>query len=305
MIYNYNSKLHKFKDIHDETGKQLKEFTFKYYDCFCGCADYEVVSTATRHKNHFNVVRCANCCTLRINPYMSEESVADYYKTVYGPVKRKNIEPKALYKRQKQSSPELFKNLSTFCKAGDAILDYGSGAGGRLDEFKNSNYSNLNIFDYDKNYLEFGIESGFKKHDPKNKYKLIILSHVIEHINDPVTALKDLAKNLASDGYIYLEVPMYENTQHLLGDFHLGHKFYFTNMSLNYLGNISGLEKVAEFHNAILFKAATSKKINFSSKEANRLWRQRKRIAIKLELWRKPRKYLKHKLLATKRLVQK
>lgn len=287
-LYNYNNIYHKYKELHDETGGTLKQMTFQYYDCFCGCADYEIISTTSRHRNNFTIVRCLHCSTLRINPYMSEDSVTFYYKEIYGRVKRKHISPEDLYNAQKnkKSASALFHKLSKYFKPSDKILDFGSGPGGRLDEFKQQGFINLHIFDYDEKYMAYGLNQGFKSHNKEQKYNLIIISHVVEHINDPVKTLKELASNLADGGHIYIEVPMYENTKHLLGDFHLAHKYYFTNMSLTLLANISGFKKIDEFHNAILVTTGEDSS-SFPSNEAEKLWHQRKRITARRELWRK------------------
>ncbi|MGH8548161.1 MAG: hypothetical protein ACRERU_06085 [Methylococcales bacterium] len=74
QIYNYNSDLREFKDLHDETGGRLKNCEFKYYDCFCGGEQHKIVSTATRHRSHFDIVQCADCGELRINPYLFDAS---------------------------------------------------------------------------------------------------------------------------------------------------------------------------------------------------------------------------------------
>ncbi len=298
QIYNYNSTLHKFKDLHDETGSKLTELEFKYFNCFCGCADYKIISTATRHKNHFDVVACTNCGTFRINPYMTEASVKKYYTEIYGPVKRKNVEAEGLYKKQAGSSEELFKVISKHFGKDTAILDYGSGAGGRLDAFFKNGYTNLNAFDYDEKYLAHAVSKGAKRHVDGNKYDLIILSHVIEHINEPVEFLKKLKEDyLKPTGQIYLEVPLYDNTVHLMGDFHLAHKFYFSYYSLVLLGNMAGMVETANDYNAIFVTPNEDKAIkdaaNFPKEKALDLLAYKLKKARNLELRRKSRKFLK------------
>ncbi len=252
-IYSYNNPSHKFKNLHDETGGVLKDFDFKYYDCFCGGSDYRVVATTTRHRNHFNVVQCSECGTLRINPYMSEASVERYYKEVYGRIKRENMDGAALFKHQSHNAARMLSALQPHMPEGTKVLDYGSGAGGRMAKIKEAGYD-VYLHDHDQKYLDYGVQQGMKAYVPEMKYDMIILSHVLEHINHPVGFLKDyLAPMLSENGQIYIEVPYIENTKNrLLGDFHLAHKFYFTAESLTHLAAMAGLGKIADFRNAIL-----------------------------------------------------
>ena len=297
-IYSFNNSLHKYKNKHDETGGMLKDMHFKYYDCFCGCPDFDLVSTTTRHQNQFTVVRCLYCSTLRINPYMTDNSTVLYYKDIYGRVKRKGIDPEILYENQKtkKDSIDLFEILSKYVQPDEKVLDYGAGAGGRLDGFMKQNYKKLYLFEHDEKYLNYGLSKGFQQHNEDNKYKLIILSHVIEHIGDPVKVLSELSVLLVGGGYIYIEVPMYENTSNILSGFHLAHKFYFTNMSLTLLGNIAGLQKVDEYTNAIVVTPGSVDAANFDSVQAANLWRKCRMRAKTRDDFRRIREGFKHML---------
>lgn len=260
LIFDYNNPHHKYKEVHDETGGRLKDLSFKYYDCFCGHAGYTIVSTTTRHHNAFNVAQCTKCGTLRINPYLSDEAVEIYYKEIYGPIKRKNMTADQLFTRQSKSADEMYEMISRFALKDSLILDYGSGAGGRMMRLKKEGYANVHLFDYDRKYLEYGISKGFKQHEAGNRYDLITLSHVLEHVNQPVEFLQALASDyLNPNGKIYVEVPMFENHTKLLGDFHLAHKFYFTAPSLAILAKIAGFKALHEEEDVIVITPSAQK----------------------------------------------
>lgn len=297
-LYSFNSNLHKYKKQHDETGGSLKDMLFQYSDCFCGSSEYEIVSTTTRHHNQFTIVRCKYCSTLRINPYMTEDSIIYYYKEVYGRVKRNNRSASDLYEMQKtdKNAKALFTKLSPYASSEDKILDYGSGAGGRLDEFLQQNYKQLHLFDHDKKYVDYGLSKGYHKHDQEKKYQLIILSHVIEHINEPIKLLSELAAMLATEGHIYIEVPLYENTKTLLSDFHLAHKYYFSKISLTLLANLAGLKVVSDYKNAILVTLGEANCADFSSKDAETIWLKQLFVAKRKELFKKPSRYIQQLL---------
>lgn len=257
LIYDYNSPHHKYKEVHDETGGRIKEMTFRFYDCFCGCADYKIVSTTTRHHQNFTIVQCAKCGTLRMNPYLSDESIELYYKEIYGPIKRKDMTADALYARQSRSAVDMYESISPFVQKDSMILDYGSGAGGRMSKLYNDGYANVHIFDYDAKYMAHGVSTGLKPHAEGNRYDMVTLSHVLEHVNEPVEFLHRLQRDfIKPDGKIYIEVPMFDAHIKLIGDFHLAHKFYFTAASLTILAEIAGFTKIHEEEDAIIVTPA-------------------------------------------------
>lgn len=246
IIYEHGAKSLMFSELHDETGGKLGQMTFKYYDCPCGEKKYSVISTTTRHDNHFDIVKCSKCGTLRMNPYLTDESIELYYTEVYGPLKREWLEgttPESVFQRQKKSSAGLYNNIKKHLNSESKILDYGSSSGGRLDALREDNFGSLHLFDFDENYLSYGLGKGFNRHEESNKYDFMILSHVLEHINDPVEFLREIKeKTLNSCGKIYIEVPFMERKDFLLEHFHLAHKYYFTRESLTYITQLAGYE---------------------------------------------------------------
>jgi len=80
----------------------------------------------------------------------------------------------------------------------------------------------------------FDIEDGDAHYIKKvinNKYDYVYSSHLLEHLDDPVVALKNWWKVLKKDGYLILYVPdrdLYEKKKTLPSRFSLDHKHYFT-----------------------------------------------------------------------------
>jgi hypothetical protein len=82
---------------------------------------------------------------------------------------------------------------------------------------------------------------------------MITLSHVLEHINQPIPFLHMLARDyLKPNGMIYIEVPMFEQHVKLIGDFHLAHKFYFTQKSLTIAAELAGFKKLLDDEDVIV-----------------------------------------------------
>jgi 2-polyprenyl-3-methyl-5-hydroxy-6-metoxy-1,4-benzoquinol methylase len=98
-----------------------------------------------------------------------------------------------------------------------AVLDIGAGAGKLLEQFllegislfavesdpsmliHLSNNPEIQVFTSDALFLN----------DPRNhdRFDLVTLSHVFEHLNDPITYLNKLASVIKPGGHLFLEVP--------------------------------------------------------------------------------------------------
>jgi 2-polyprenyl-3-methyl-5-hydroxy-6-metoxy-1,4-benzoquinol methylase len=81
----------------------------------------------------------------------------------------------------------------------------------------------------------------------QTRYDVILLRHVLEHIHDPVAMLSDMARHLADDGVLYIEVPnldsayvrlFAERSNALFVPFHL---FHFNALSLSRVIERAGL----------------------------------------------------------------
>ncbi len=82
----------------------------------------------------------------------------------------------------------------------------------------------------------------------EDKYNIILCSHTLEHVDNPISFLKKLKELLAEEGLIYIEVP---NVMKPTGGFKLKNFFYsehlqtFSERNLEILLNRCGLEVVA------------------------------------------------------------
>lgn len=93
------------------------------------------------------------------------------------------------------------------------VLEVGCGAGGILAGFKDAGCEVLGL-DFDESYLkaaknnDIPVKRGsLEQLEPNSKFDLIILSHVLEHIVEPLPFLRQLFMYLEDDGLLYIEVP--------------------------------------------------------------------------------------------------
>ncbi len=91
------------------------------------------------------------------------------------------------------------------------LLDFGCGQGLLLKLLENYNY-NLYGYDFSNELIELAIKNTtnakiYNKLPENKKYDVIVLSEVLEHLQDPLSVLKDLKDKLNKGGFLILTVP--------------------------------------------------------------------------------------------------
>jgi len=183
-------------------------------------------------------VECVNCESAHIDPYPTEEQLQSYYSSGYvemdfeGTVDE-NSNHKLHY--SKEYEKVVFENYDSSLKdaklfkedfLNKTILDYGC-ANGIFYKFLINIYcvSKNNIYGID---IESDMLESCKKISPnfystkqindiKNRFDLITMWNVIEHIYDPKSALKSIISLLKDEGEIIIETPMYGSLAKKLG----------------------------------------------------------------------------------------
>ncbi|BCB96072.1 hypothetical protein JZK55_09940 [Dissulfurispira thermophila] len=119
------------------------------------------------------------------------------------------------------------------------VLEVGSNRGDFLYHLK-FRFSHINIIGIEPSNLDFvgvpTVRAFFSRNIFLNKFDLVIVRHVLEHIKHPVNFLSDIKAILADEGKLFIEVP---NTMNDLMEkievFNPDHVCYFTAQSMNRL----------------------------------------------------------------------
>ncbi len=181
---------------------------------------------------------------------------------------------------------------------GGNVLEVGPGLGHLLDFFREKQYTYYFI-ESDKDFTNSLIRRGgistaddiFPFKEPlRHKFDLIILRHVLEHLEQPLPALKLLADYLSPAGLLYLAVPnglSYSSAKgkgyrtDFFRDVHLS---YFSNTNIKYVFMQTGLTIIEEWGMCFLLRKGS---LNFnwvSEYEKNkRIYYQLSRKAIGLD----------------------
>lgn len=238
MLFDFNDRSLKYREVFDEF-PEIENHDFRFTKCTCGSTRSFVVSTVSRHRNFMPIVACSDCGTLRANPYFTDATAAHYYSTVYGKVKRKARTPETLFANQKAASIAPF--LAGLDEDFDTVLDFGGGAGGKTFDLL-AHGKTVSLHEVEDEYSRFAFTKGILPHDATQKYDLVVVSHVIEHMIDPGAQMADLIRDCCTeDGLLYVATPIIDRqrARQWLQHFHISHKYYFTHDSL--IGLMAGL----------------------------------------------------------------
>lgn len=213
-------------DVRNQLNEQIRNNNLQYEDvpCLCGNNDYDVICTIETYGLDQQTVICRYCGLSRSNPRLTETEyqhfyVSDVYRLLYcaninEDIKARFDAPDKHYNDSKNILERVrkFKQID----GSTSILEFGSGAGYNLWSFFKAG-ANCTGIDYSKKSVEIGKEYGLNilqggLEKIEGQFDIILLCHNLEHLPDPIAALKQIKSHLTTDGLVYISVP---NIEHL------------------------------------------------------------------------------------------
>ena len=188
--------------------------------CICGGKNFEILSK----KDHFGlcmpVVICRDCGLAQTNPRMTRESYDQFYEIEYRRLyEGEDIPTHEFFKLQWEHGGEIYDyligNLAQSELKNLFVVEVGCASGGILQRFKERGNEVYGV-DLDSRYLEFGrvnygldMEIGAidKAVKLSRSADIVIYSHVLEHILDPITELTKLREIMKENSFLYIELP--------------------------------------------------------------------------------------------------
>lgn len=193
-------------------------------ECCCGSHNRETIAQADRFGFPVASHLCKNCGLIYLSPRMTEDSLPKFYDELYwGLVVGKNdsMEEETLTTGGEGFALSVFDFVkdSLKDKSNLKIAEIGIGNGQKLLTLKEE-FSKLGkkVEVYGCDFSHDAVLGAKKKGIHAHKggmdllekdapFDLVIMSHVVEHLNYPVNTLKNVKKLLATDGILYVEVP--------------------------------------------------------------------------------------------------
>ena len=169
--------------------------------------------------DNYDIVSCKQCGFVFADVDATQEMYNSYYNSFS---KYENIEISSGsghcafdYKRLKDTADYLVKFTPD---KESRVLDIGAGLGGQLNIFKKNGYENLYALEPSKACVEHMLKNGInaycgsifdnlKEIFSNEKFDLVIISHVMEHIYDLNKAIENIKDIVTEDTKIYIEVP--------------------------------------------------------------------------------------------------
>ena len=240
-----------------------KEFGLVRNGCsLCESNNFTLVSEGDRYGFDLKKQFCNECGLIQTYPAVSREFHEEFYSDHYRPLYLKSeiVDYKDVIKEQSDKAEkylEYFINNGLSEKLVDlSIIEIGCSSGGTINGIKKA-VKSVQGCDLDVKAIKFAKEN-FKIDVEVSKYpsflpngpKLFILSHMLEHVFNPLETLKEIRLIMNAGDYLFVAVPGFDGVAE--GDykndlrryFHIAHVTDFTATSLTNVANYAGFKTI-------------------------------------------------------------
>ena len=216
----------------------------------CGSTSSEVLDERKMHGYQVINLICNDCGFIYLSSRMSEEELNTFYKEHYRTLYQGQEKPtEANLLTQNFRSEDLFNFADDRIEKISRYLEIGASAGYLMEEFKNKANSDVVGVELGDSYRELSLEKGLKvysnmdemKAAKEEKFDLICMSHVLEHIPDPKNFIVELRDQLNEGGHLLLQVP----NIYWHDSFEIAHATSFSPKTLIEIIHATGFKKVA------------------------------------------------------------
>ncbi len=243
--------------------------------CLCGDGDTTLVATTDRHGIPSPTLLCRRCGTLFVSPRPDEAALKRFYNEDYFDLyaSKSAIDEGALFDIQRRQGGDVASFVEgAGVPAPGVVYDIGCGTGGMLSVFADKGAAIAGA-DYAENLVAYGngrlgaeslVMGGIEALIGRPPADLLIASHLVEHLSDPVGWATSLRDVVSEGGHVYILTPglrtgvtMMEGVNAQFLNMHL---YYFTLGTLSMVMGRAGfsLVKGTETVEAVYRKEATT-----------------------------------------------
>ena len=219
---------------------------------------HELISEADRRGRPLRTLICMETGLVRNDPVPDDAELARFYAADY------RIAYKGAAKPRRRQVLRNFRRAAMYVRTfrdvldtATRVLDVGAGSGEfaflmtRLGKTVKGIEPNAGYASYCREELGLDVETAHLAPDlfAPDQFDLIRLNHVLEHLNNPVKYLGQIACWLAPGGLLYVEVPNIETycREKSRGRmFHYAHIFNFNPWTLRACAGLAGLTEASE-----------------------------------------------------------
>ena len=228
----------------------------------CGSNNFTLVSEGDRYGFDLKKQFCNECGLIQTYPAVSKEFHEKFYSYHYRPLylKSKMVDYQDVIKEQNDKAKkylDYFINNGLSEKIADlSIIEIGCSSGGTINSLKNAVKSvqgcdlDAKAIKFAKDNFKIDVEVGMYPSSLPNGLKLFILSHILEHVFNPLDTLKEIRSIMNSGDYLFVAVPGINGVKK--GDykhdlrryFHIAHVSDFTASTLANVFNYAGFQSI-------------------------------------------------------------
>lgn len=221
----------------------------------CGSAQRVLICSTDRRLKPLDTVACIDCGLMRSNPMPTDEELSRYYASHY----RTDFQfasskpPKIHRVRSMRLAERRRELLKEWLKPGSRVLDVGCGSGEFAYLAKQAGCEVI-AFDPGGDYLDFaraeyGVEAFISRWEDADlepsSFDVVTCFHVVEHLLQPIEALRQIAAWAKPDGIVHIAVPdMQPNHKPSFDRFHFAHVHGFIGETLEAAAGIAGMVPV-------------------------------------------------------------
>ena len=215
----------------------------------CEQTNYEILSQHDRNAQPLPTVICMHCGLVSHESIPSDDELAEYYSKEYRQDYHGEFQPSGRrVLREWKRGGELATRLSTHTHGYHTLFEIGAGIGCNVKHFELAGLEASGIEpgcgfqQYAQSQLQANIsDQFFQDLSLDRQYDIVLMVHVLEHLNEPVKALQTIRKLLNPGGLAYIEVPNLEAPHSRPSRlFHFAHIYNFTGSTLAMLARKCG-----------------------------------------------------------------
>ena len=226
----------------------------------CKSKNFTLVSEGDRYGFDLKKQFCNECGLIQTYPSVSREFHEEFYSYHYRPLylKSETVDYEDVIKEQNDKAKkylDYFLNNGLSEKLADlSIIEIGCSSGGTIRALKTAAKSvqgcdlDVEAIKFAQDNFKLDVEVGMYPSTLPDGPRLFILSHVLEHVFNPLEALKEIRLLMNTGDYLFIAVPGingvakgdYKND--LRRYFHIAHVSDFTSSTLVNVANYAGFK---------------------------------------------------------------
>lgn len=226
----------------------------------CGSDEFSLLAESDRYGFDLKKQLCEKCGLVQTVPSLKSSFLDEFYSHHYRPLylKNKAVDYNTLIEEQTTKGKRFFKYLVNQGLKEKlleiSVIEIGCSSGGILAELAPNVRSvqgcDLDIegIKYGQNNYDFELEVSALPTSLPDSPRLFLMSHVLEHLHNPLHSVRDIRNLMTHDDFLLIEVPGLNSVGEgnygydLWAYFHIAHVSDFTAGTMNALAAEAGFD---------------------------------------------------------------